>query len=237
VEWGTSIQRYLGISLSIGILILWLIAAVISSLIVRHELDEAFDSALQETAQRLLSIAVLDIDDYAFEGRDDDSDDHAYRTSIRLGDHDELLTYVVRDRDGHIVLVSHDAILNTFPKEKWVGFRSNRTHRLYGEEAPGTGITIAIADPLEHRREAWLEAISALVVPLPLLILMSFVLVWIIIRRSMRSVHDVRSQIESRSGTNLAPLQLGDLPRELSPIAGSVNNLMDRLRNPNATSQ
>jgi two-component system OmpR family sensor kinase len=46
----------------------------------------------------------------------------------------------------------------------------------------------------------------------------------------MQSVHDVRSQIESRSGSNLAPLQLGDLPGELRPIVGSVNHLMDRLR-------
>ena len=225
-----SIQRDLGISLSIGILALWLTAAVISSLVVRHELDEAFDSALQETAQRLLSIAVLGIDDDELEHNDDDPDDHPYRTSIRLGDHDELLTYLVRDRDGHIVLVSHDATLDTFPEERWVGFRTNRTHRLYGEEATCTGVTIAIADPLAHRREAWLEAISALVVPLPLLILMSFALVWFIIRRSMRSVHGVRSQIESRSGANLAPIQLGDLPSELSPIAASVNDLMDRLR-------
>jgi len=225
-----SIQRYLGIGLSIGILSLWLAAAIISSLIIRHELDEAFDSALQETAQRLLSVAALDAEDEEFGENDDHFDDHPYRTSTRLGDHDELLTYVVKDQNGHIVLVSHDAKLETFPEERWRGFRTNRTHRLYSEEAISAGITIAIADPLDHRREAWLEVISALLVPLPLLILMSFVFVWIIIRRSMRSVHEARSQIESRSGTNLAPIKLGDLPGELRPIADSVNDLMDRLR-------
>lgn len=226
----TSIQRELGLSLSIGILALWLAATVISSLIVRHELDEAFDSALQETAQQLLSIATLDADDDETEVHDDDADDLPYRTSIRLGEHEELLTYIVREQGGHIVLVSHNARMDTFPEEQWVGFQTTRTHRLYSERAPGTSVTIAIADPLEHRREAWLEATSALVVPLPLLILLSFILVWFVIRRSMRSVHDVRSQIESRSDANLEPLRIGGLPKELSPIAGSVNDLMDRLR-------
>ncbi len=226
----TSIQRHLGISLSIGILVLWLSAAVISSLIVRHELDEAFDSALQEAAQRLLSIAALHTDDPEFTAQDEDSSAATYQRSIRLSDHAELLTYVVRDHKGNILLISHDADLDTFPEETWVGFRTSPTHRLYAEQATAPGIGITIADPLAHRREAWLEVISALVVALPLLILMSFGLVWFIVRRSMHSVHAVRSQIESRSGTNLAPLDADDLPTELSPIAASVNHLMDRLR-------
>jgi len=226
----TSLQRYLGISLSIGILALWLAAAVISSLIVRHELDEAFDSALQEAAQRLLSIAALHRDDSEFTAQDGDSRAATYQRSIRLSDHAELLTYVVRDHKGNIMLVSHDADPNTFPEETWIGFRTSPTHRLYAEQAEAPGIGITIADPLAHRREAWLEVISALVVALPLLILMSFGLVWFIVRRSMRSVHAVRSQIESRSGANLAPLDAGDLPTELIPIAASVNRLMARLK-------
>ena len=40
----------------------------------------------------------------------------------------------------------------------------------------------------------------------------------------------VGDEIESRSGSNLAPLQLRDSPRGLSPFAGSINHLMERLR-------
>jgi len=226
----TSIQRRLGFSLSIGILILWLAAAVISSLIVRHELDEAFDSALQEAAQRLLSIAALHINDAAFKALGQDTRSPHYQRSIRLREHDELLTYVVRDQKGDILLASHDADLGTFPEGSWRGFQTSSTHRLYSEQATAPRISITIADPLAHRREAWLEVISALVVSLPVLILMSFGLVWSIVQHSMRSVHVMREQIESRGGANLAPLDSDDLPTELSPIAASVNHLMDRLR-------
>ena len=58
-----SLQRRLGIGLAIGVTGMWLAAMLAVGLIVRHELDEAFDSALQETAQRLLPLAVLDVMD------------------------------------------------------------------------------------------------------------------------------------------------------------------------------
>ena len=47
----------------LGILrtVLWIGAAAVTAVILRHEMDEVFDSALQETAQRLLPLAVVDI--------------------------------------------------------------------------------------------------------------------------------------------------------------------------------
>ena len=56
-----SLQRRLGVGLALGVTVLWLLAMAGAGYVVRHELDEAFDSALQETAQRLLPLAVEDI--------------------------------------------------------------------------------------------------------------------------------------------------------------------------------
>jgi two-component system OmpR family sensor kinase len=44
-----SLQHRLGIGLAVGVTGLWLAAMLAAGFIVRHELDEAFDSALQET--------------------------------------------------------------------------------------------------------------------------------------------------------------------------------------------
>ena len=45
-----------------GILALaWIAAATVTGVILRHEMDEVFDSALAETAQRLLPLAVVEI--------------------------------------------------------------------------------------------------------------------------------------------------------------------------------
>jgi len=56
-----SMKRQMGIGLAIGILITWVVATIIALMVLRHELGEAFDSSLQETAQRLLSLAAVDV--------------------------------------------------------------------------------------------------------------------------------------------------------------------------------
>ena len=54
-----SLQTRLALSLGILLTVLWLAAAWVTGLVLRHEMDEVFDSSLQETAQRLLPLAVF----------------------------------------------------------------------------------------------------------------------------------------------------------------------------------
>ena len=84
-----SLRGRLGLLLGLALTLLWLAAASLTAVSLRHEMDEVFDSALQETAQRLLPLAVVDI-----VGREDDG------VTQRLGairDHVEFFTYIVRD--------------------------------------------------------------------------------------------------------------------------------------------
>ena len=57
----SSQQKRLSLGLTLGTTFLWLAATVGAWLVVQHELNEAFDSALEETAQRILPLAVLEI--------------------------------------------------------------------------------------------------------------------------------------------------------------------------------
>ena len=61
MRWPGSLSARLGLSLGLVLTVMWLIAAVVTAVIVRHELDEVFDSALRETAERILPLAVTDI--------------------------------------------------------------------------------------------------------------------------------------------------------------------------------
>ncbi|UZE47625.1 hypothetical protein ONR75_22360 [Rhodopseudomonas sp. P2A-2r] len=56
-----SLQTRLGLSIGLVLSILWLLAAAITAVIVRAEMDEVFDSSLRETAERILPLAVTDI--------------------------------------------------------------------------------------------------------------------------------------------------------------------------------
>lgn len=217
-----SLKRQMGLGLAIGIVITWLVATLIATAVIRHELDEAFDSSLQETAQRLLSLAAIEV-----LSREDT------QTSSRVAAlvaHKELLTYRVLDAQGNVLLLSHDADLDDFPLMPSTGFSTTKTHRIYGESAISDTIYIEVAEPLEHRIEATTGALIALLSPLLALIPLSLLGVWWIVRRSMRSVEQLKDQIEARGEGDLSPVSATDLPIEISPIAKAVNLLMDRLR-------
>lgn len=218
----SSLQHRLSFGLVSAVFAMWLAGMLAAGYMVRHELDEAFDSALQETAQRILPLAVQDI--LSRQGAP------SPRRLAPLKKHDEFLTYVVRDQDGNVLLQSHDADSAHFPDIPVLGFRNTQTHRLYGESAVSDTVFIEVAEPLKHRREAAFEATMAVVLPLPVLIPLSLFVVWWIVRRSMRPIASLRSQIEVRGGGDLSSISATDLPSEIAPIAVSVNHLMERLR-------
>ena len=98
-----SLQARLGLWLGVLLTFLWIAAASVTALILRHEIDEVFDSALQETAQRLLPLAVVDI-----VGREEEG---GTQRLAAIREHGEFFTYIVRDdedRDGDDVAVERN---------------------------------------------------------------------------------------------------------------------------------
>ncbi|MBQ0832669.1 MULTISPECIES: ATP-binding protein [unclassified Marinobacter] len=218
----TSLQKTLGTWLTIGVTLLWLLGVIASGLVARHEMNEVFDSALEETAQRILPLAVTDI-----LNRENDTGHH--RAPV-LKDHNEYLTYLVRNPSGKLLLQSHDVdpdIFGALPQE---GFFETSTHRFYGEAAVSDTIYIEIAEPLAHRRAAVLEATLTLLIPLLFLIPISWFGVWWVIKRSLRQVVLLQQSIEARGGSDLSPVAVDRLPKEFEPIMVSVNRLLERLR-------
>ena len=217
----SSLQKRLGIGLTLGATVLWLLGVAASGLVAQHEMNEVFDSALEETAQRILPLAVTDI-----LNRESNTGN---RTAPALKEHDEYLTYVVRDRQGNLLLQSHDAdpgIFAALPRE---GFTNTSTHRIYGASAVSDTLYIEVAEPLAHRREAALEAGIALLVPLFVLIPVSLFGIWWVVRLSLRPVIEFQHSIEARGASDLSPVNKDRLPEEFEPTAVAVNRLLERL--------
>jgi two-component system OmpR family sensor kinase len=53
----SSLRGRLTVALAIAVTILWLVGTGAAGLVLRTEIDEVFDSALQEVAQRVLPLA------------------------------------------------------------------------------------------------------------------------------------------------------------------------------------
>lgn len=217
-----SLQKQLVYGLTLGIALFWVVATVISGLVVQHRLDQVFDNAMQEAAQRILPLAALDILNREEPGTP--------QRVAPLHTQQEGFAYLVRDSQGNILLQSSSAAASVFGEPSMLGFTTTTTHRLYGASALRETLFLQIAEPLAYRRKAVMEATVALLLPLVVLIPLSMLGIWLFVRYSLRSVRSYRHAIEARGVGNLSPIHLDKLPTEIRPIADAVNRLIDRLR-------
>ncbi|WP_255013989.1 ATP-binding protein [Roseovarius sp. M141] len=211
----------MALALGLGLTVLWLTTAWVTATLLRSEMDEVFDSTLEETAQRILPLVVLDIISREEEGVD--------QRIATLREHEEFFTYVVRDDQGRVLLRSHAAEDANFPAFEGMGFRQTATHRLYYDAALQGTITIAIAEPLNHRAEVAREVLAGLALPLIVIIPFGLFGVFWIVRRSLRPVRRFSGALTSRGTRDLSAVDEESLPDEIKPVAEAVNDVLDRL--------
>ncbi|MGE4369005.1 MAG: ATP-binding protein [Burkholderiaceae bacterium] len=216
-----SLQRRLAVTLGILLTVFWIGAAAVTSILARNAIEDIFDSSLQETAQRILPLAVVDVLTREEEGL-------TQRLS-EIHEHDELLSYVVRDDQGRILLQSHDADPAVFPAWDGAGFRQTATHRLYNESAVQGTVQITVAELRTHRT-AMTREIQLLLV-FPILIFLPVVLLAIVlaVRSSLVPVKRFRDRLATRGQRDLSRIPTDGLPAEVAPVADTLNDVLGRL--------
>jgi two-component system OmpR family sensor kinase len=217
----SSLQARLALALGAGLTLLWLGTALATATLLRVEMNEVFDSTLEETAQRILPLVVMDIISREEEG--------ISQRIATLRQHDEFFTYIVRDNQGRVLMRSHSAEDADFPTFDAMGFRETATHRLYYDAALQGTIIIAIAEPLSHRAEVAREVMAGLALPLIVVIPFGLFGVFWIVRQSLMPVRRFSGALASRGAQNLSAVVHGSLPDEIKPVATAVNEVLDRL--------
>ncbi|MDE1992303.1 MAG: two-component sensor histidine kinase [Rhizobiaceae bacterium] len=220
----TSITRRLIAWLTGAVVIFWLIAVGLGVYVMNREFAEIFDGTLQETAERLMPLIVDDLSNRASNG------DPQSLEEIDKGLNREYLTYQVLDATGKIILHSHDAPDLPYEVPLKIGFHNTAKYRIYTESSLNGGLFLHVADAFKNRREASREGGVALLWPLIVLIPVSILIIWRIVGAALRPIDQLRAEIATKDGGNMAPLESDALPRELRPIARSVNLLLGRLR-------
>jgi two-component system OmpR family sensor kinase len=216
-----SLQARLGLVIGMCVTLLWAAAATLTATLLRHEMNEVFDSTLQETAQRILPLAVRDIVNRDEEGVE--------QQIAPLRDEEEFFTYVVRDSMGRLLLTSHAAETSIFPPFDGVGFQQTATHRLYFDAALQGTITIAVAEPLDHRAKIARAMQLGLGLPVLVVIPLSLAAILASVGMSFAPVRRLRDALALRGPRDLSALPEMGLPSEVAPIAAAVNQLLARL--------
>lgn len=218
-----SLKSRLAWGLGVAVSLFWLVAMAGAGLIVRHEINEVFDSALQEVVQRVLPLAYSDI--LARE-----ADDTVEQRLADAGKHEEYITYIVRNAAGQVLLQSHDAEAARFPIDLPGGFATRNNERFYTESAVSGTLIVSAMERSGHRTGALGKAMMAMAWPLILLLPAIMAATFWLVSHTIKPVEKLGAAIARRNEGDLTPIDPGGLPAEAMPVGQAVNALLDRLR-------
>ncbi|WP_306752309.1 ATP-binding protein [Paracoccus actinidiae] len=216
-----SLQGRLALWLGIALTLVWIAAASMTALIARHELDEVFDAALQEMAQRILPLAVIDI-----LGREEEG---ISQRLAAIRDHDELFTYVIRDEQDLVLLQSHAADPAIFAPWNGTSFSQSQTHRFYNDDAVQGTIRITVAEPLAHRDAVAREIQVGLGLPLLFVVPVALLVIFLAVRTNLAPLRRYRDKLAAIGARDLTQVATDGLPTEMVPVADTLNGLLSRL--------
>ncbi len=221
-RWPRSMGGRLAVWLGAGLVGFWLLAATTAALVVVNELNEVFDSILQETAQLLLGeLTERHAADLARAAQGE-------TVFVAAGiPHDEYITWRLYDADGRLLMRSHRARMLPMPP---IGFSLVEGSPTYTEPSPDGRYRLSVAEPPQHRPHTIGPTLWRLLAPLLVLVGLALLLIPMAVRRGFAPLSALRAEIALRGGANLAALDTGGLPAELASMRDDVNLLLARLR-------
>ena len=220
-----SLAQRLGRSLTLAVVPVWLLSTALVATYVNGEIQHNFDVELVESAHRQLYPALLEVDRAQPMALDEPL---LMRTQPGPA-HSEPLLLQLRGANGQVLLRSVATPASAFAVPLQAGFYETDDYRVFSLHDEVSGAWLQLADPLSERREASQRTVIGLVL---VLLVMLPVLAWVITvvaRRQLRTLEQLQQQITARSGSNLQPLELADMPLELCAVGDGVNQLLERL--------
>lgn len=209
-------------TLTLWLSLCWVVGTGLAALAVRYEMNEVFDSVLQETAQHLLPEILNQHAAVLVDGR--------APGSLPAVPHDEYITYQVLTASGEVRLRSHQAPDTPFILPLEAGFAWDAEgRRIYTEASVDGRFAIQIAEPAGHRGHAVLSAILLLLAPLGGMLPVAAWMVRRSVTRGLTPLRLLQREVAARGGGNLAPLPISALPEELVQLVADMNLLLRRL--------
>jgi len=215
--WG--LERRLRTRLLGWVALLWLAGCAVALVALREETGEVLDSALEETAQRLLVLPESALAAGDAEAR-----------LAHVGAHDETVVYQVFDGAGRLRLRSHQAPGEALAPAAARGLADRGAWRVSSLARPDGSRTVHVAEARAHRREVLWESSLWLVLPLIAVLPLAGWLLQRELRAGFRTLEPARAALAAHGAGPLRPLPLAGTPAELQPLLRAMNGLMDRLQ-------
>ncbi len=88
---------------------------------------------------------------------------------------------------------------------------------------------VQVAETLGKRSQLATEIIKGVILPQFVILPLAVLLVWFALARGIRPLSELQQRIRKRESTDLSPLSEADVPDEVAPLVGAINDLLGRL--------
>lgn len=221
------------------LLLLWPMSIAITYLVAKSIANQPFDHALEDSVT-VLAQQVREVD-----GRVVTRLPGSARDILRADDVDSVYFQVTGPRGA---FVDGDRELppppeDAEPKSGKVGFRNGAIH--------GTPVRIAyswvnldpaaparaepryafvqVAETLDKRGQLANEIIKGVILPQFIILPIILALVWFALSRGLSPLAELQERIRARRPDDLSPIDSRQVPEEISPLVGSLNEMLERL--------
>lgn len=215
---GNSLRRRLMLLLTSGLVLIWLLAATLTAVKTRHEVDELLDAHLVQSASLLLAQVSADTDEIDTEHAPT-LNRYSYKLAFQVWQGEQLRLHSVNAPAQALGTQTQGFSTNTVAGKTWRTFTASSADRQYR-------VRIAEAQSVRKNlaQDMFLQLLSPLLLALPLLAL----LVWFVVDRTLQPLTALSASIARQHAGNLHAVTL-PVPTELAPLVGRLNALLERV--------
>jgi two-component system sensor histidine kinase TctE len=221
------------------LLLLWPMSIAITYLVAKSVANQPFDHALEDSVT-VLAQQVREIDGTVVarlpgSARDilraDDVDSVYFQVAGPAGEHVDGDRDLPRpplddsERSG-TVRFRHDTMHGT-PVQVAYSYVNLETLA-----APGAAPRLAlvqVAETLDKRAHLANEIIKGVILPQFIILPVILALVWFALSRGLSPLAELQERIRARRPDDLSPIDSRQVPEEISPLVGSLNDMLERL--------
>ncbi len=224
------------------LLLLWPMSIAITYLVAKSIANQPFDRALEDKVL-VLSQQVKQLDGKVISKtanpasdilRADDLDSVYFQISDSKGtmiDGDKELGLPTDEEKpvaGNIVF-RNDHLHGTEIRIAYGYIDFNQALRLTGEKTESQLVLVQVAETLEKRSVLANEIIKGVILPQFIILPIALALVWFALSRGLFPLVELQQRIRARRPDDLSPIDSSQVPEEITPLVGSLNEMLARL--------
>jgi len=221
------------------LLLLWPMSIAITYLVAKSIANQPFDHALEDNVT-VLAQQVKEVD-----GRVSARLPGSARDILRADDIDSVYFQVSGPR-GELVDGDRDLpqpVLDDAERNGRVHFRNETLHGtpvrvayawvklqpLLEAQAEPRLALVQVAETLDKRAQLANEIIKGVILPQFIILPVILALVWFALSRGLSPLAQLQERIRARPPDDLSPIDSRQVPEEISPLVGSLNDMLERL--------